>query len=1024
VGASVLRSFLAVSALAWLIVAAPAQAQSDQRPSRGSVPEWVIEAEADPVASDPGDAALRIPLLDTQVHATGEAVHLYRRFQTQALTPQTLPLLGNVALAWSPASQTVTVHHVTLLRDGTAIDLLADQDFEILRREENLDQSMLDGQVTAVLQPQGLRVGDIIDTAYTITSRDPVLGGHFESALSLNLPARLERARFRASWPADQPVRSRASGDWTTLRPRRQGDRQIIDVDVGPLEYVPVPEDAPGRVADVRTIELTSYRDWSDIAVALKPLYDRARSLQPGSPLLVEIERIRALSDDPAVRAAAALRLVQDQVRYVALVMGEGALTPASADETWTRRFGDCKAKTALLLALLDGLGIPAEPAAVSLLNGDGLSDRLPRVGAFDHVLVRVQLDQGVFWLDGTRTGDRALADIIVPPVDWALPLTGRQATLERLTTAPVERPQSELAVEIDASAGIYVPSDLTGTMTYTGDLATLVSTALGLVGPAQREQFLRGVWAEELPDADIAEVASSHDADANVVTITARGKIALDWTEAGLIPPAGSYQPVAFTQREDGPLRDAPFVVLHPIHTRRSSTVILPNDGDGFRVSGGVVDRAESGRHIRREVALAEGRVTVRTSIRSLVDEITAEEAERDRLAADARPYDPPRVFVPTEYRLTQADREVLDGITPETAGDWLDRAYALQGTGDWAGAFAAADRAVELAPEESAAWANRGVYRFHMGDIEGARADLDKAVDLDPSERIAMNGHALIAQVEGRHEDAVIELSRALRQKPGDQFALERRAQSYVRLGEFDRAIRDADALIAVNPDNLPWKTFRVLILERAGRTEEVDRDIQALRTEHPGDEMVPINHATILLGRDLAQEALDAIEEAPEEVFDEPSSLLLRGRIRMRMGLHDLAASDFDRVRELSPGDARSLNEMCWSAALAGMMLEQALKDCDAALAISPRSAAYLDSRARVLLQMGDVAGALADYEAALEVAPRQAASLYGRGLARIALGQTEAGEADKAAAIEIAPSVVESFESYSPPPAAAP
>ena len=83
------------------------------------------------------------------------------------------------------------------------------------------------------------------------------------------------------------------------------------------------------------------------------PLYARAATLEENSPLRAEIERIRAENPTPAGQAAAALRLVQQQIRYVALSMGEGGYVPASADDVWRARYGDCKGKTALLLALL-----------------------------------------------------------------------------------------------------------------------------------------------------------------------------------------------------------------------------------------------------------------------------------------------------------------------------------------------------------------------------------------------------------------------------------------------------------------------------------------------------------------------------------------------------------------------------------------------------------------------------------------------------------------------------------------------
>src|SRR3546814_6282045 len=83
-------------------------------------------------------------------------------------------------------------------------------------------------------------------------------------------------------------------------------------------------------------------------------------------------------------------------------------LTPATAEETWQRRYGDCKGKTALLLALLARLGIEAEAVLANNSGGDdGLDERLPNPGMFDHVLVRARIDGKTYWLDGT-----------LPPVD------------------------------------------------------------------------------------------------------------------------------------------------------------------------------------------------------------------------------------------------------------------------------------------------------------------------------------------------------------------------------------------------------------------------------------------------------------------------------------------------------------------------------------------------------------------------------------------------------------------------------
>jgi tetratricopeptide (TPR) repeat protein len=1011
------RFLLAVAAAA--LVSFPAWAQSSENPTlgRGPTPDWVVPGQAAELSAASPDTGLRIPLFEVQVSAEEDVVYRYQRLQSQALSPQALPLLGTVAVAWSPASDVATIHQVNLIRDGEVIDLLSTQSFEVLRREENLEQAMLDGLVTAVLQPQGLRVGDILDVAYTVATRDPVVGGHLEQALDLNPLARIERARLRASWPADRVVRTRASGDWTPLRIRRQGSRSILDLEFGPLDPILVPADAPARFGDVRAVEITAYRTWSDIAATLKPLYDRARRIEPGSPLHAEVERIRGLSDDPATRAAAALRLVQDQVRYVALLMGEGALTPATADETWARRFGDCKAKTALLLALLDALGISAEPAAVSLTGGDGLSERLPMIGAFNHVLVRADVGGSIAWLDGTRSGDRALADIRVPPFHWALPLTGPEAGLEPLIVPPLDRPDSELIVDVDASAGLYAPAVLSGTMILRGETATVLGGQLGLIAVEQKDQGLRALWAEQVADPTIDSVASAYDVEANVLTLTMQGRMALRWTDDGLIPPAATYGAITSQERPDGPYRDLPFAVIHPTFARQLSTVRLPRGGDGFRISGGEIDRSEFGHHIRRTVALEGDRVTIETSLRSLVGEITAASAERDRAAAEARPYNPPRVFRPEAYRPTEADRSAWTAETPTTVSGWLDRARALSQSGDPAAAAEAAGEAIALDANSSAAWANRGVYRFWSGDRTGAAEDLARAVDIDPSERIAMNGNALVAMSENRLDDAIIELSRALRQVPNDEFALNLRSELYLAQNQTDRALRDIDALIASQPSNLRLKMRRIGALNQAGRTAEADAEMEALVQASPDNPTVRVNLAAMKVMRgdhvgaiQLIDDLLDPLPANPEEL------LFLRAESRIALGDLDGAAADLATVRERHPADAAYLNNLCWAAAQAGALLEQALRDCDAALALAPDDPGMIDSRGRVLLQLGRTEDALAAYEAALAIEPDLAASLYGRGLARIALGAVADGEADKVAALAKDPQVADAFESH--------
>lgn len=140
-------------------------------------------------------------------------------------------------------------------------------------------------------------------------------------------------------------------------------------------------------------------------------------------------------------------------------MMDGGNYFPQAPAQTWLLRYGDCKAKTLLLLAMLRELGIQAEPVLASISGGDIVPSRLPAPSAFDHVLVRATIGGKLLWLDGTSGGTR-LADLgDGPGLRNVLPLRAAGATVETIAVQPSAWPLSDILVEIDQSAGLSMPS-------------------------------------------------------------------------------------------------------------------------------------------------------------------------------------------------------------------------------------------------------------------------------------------------------------------------------------------------------------------------------------------------------------------------------------------------------------------------------------------------------------------------------------------------------------------------------------
>src|SRR3546814_8918916 len=97
-----------------------------------------------------------------------------------------------------------------------------------------------------------------------------------------------------------------------------------------------MPEDAPLRFRRPPGLEFSTFASWADLSRTIAPLYATAGTIKDGGTLAAEIDRIAARTSDPRARADAALRVVQNEVRYPYRGMENGNYVP-QADRKRTR---------------------------------------------------------------------------------------------------------------------------------------------------------------------------------------------------------------------------------------------------------------------------------------------------------------------------------------------------------------------------------------------------------------------------------------------------------------------------------------------------------------------------------------------------------------------------------------------------------------------------------------------------------------------------------------------------------------
>ncbi len=133
--------------------------------------------------------------------------------------------------------------------------------------------------------------------------------------------------------------------------------------------------------------------------------------------------------------------MLDREVRYTGIEFGEAAIVPHNPAETLALKYGDCKDKATLLVAMLRAAGIPSY---VALLNAGSRLDvpsDLPGMGLFDHAIVYVPGSPGL-WIDATdqyaRLGQLPINDqgrhaLIARPESTSLTLTPESTSRENV---------------------------------------------------------------------------------------------------------------------------------------------------------------------------------------------------------------------------------------------------------------------------------------------------------------------------------------------------------------------------------------------------------------------------------------------------------------------------------------------------------------------------------------------------------------------------------------------------------------
>lgn len=170
-----------------------------------------------------------------------------------------------------------------------------------------------------------------------------------------------------------------------------------------------------------------------------------------------------------------------------------------------------------------------------------------------------------------------------------------------------------------------------------------------------------------------------------------------------------------------------------------------------------------------------------------------------------------------------------------------------------------------------------------------------------------------------KGEYETAAQAYSRAIDLNPGYTDAYTFRALTYLKLGNFDRAVMDLDKVIALDPTADSYRT-RADVYARNGYLDKAIKDYDKLLELDPGSASGYRNRATAYGEKNDYQKAIGDITKAIEVEPNNPMWRYDRAILKANYGDYSAAMIDAEYALKLSggepdlrPGEERETSEI---------------------------------------------------------------------------------------------------------------
>ncbi|MCU1349854.1 MAG: hypothetical protein JWO56_2884, partial [Acidobacteria bacterium] len=405
-------------------------------------------AAAEAVPADDSDAVVLLDearyTFDAQGRATSTRRILYRIAADSAVDNW-----STIEAPWAPWYQEKPVIEARVVAKDGSVHLLDTKAISEAPAAEESLEIFSDNRIVRAPLP-AVATGSVIEQLISYKDKNPMYDAGTADRFYFGRWVPVHQARLVLEAPSALSLRVANKTSIAEQKEEKDGQLRIV-YESGPMKAIEFAEwNLPFDTSAIPYVAFSTGKSWQEIATRYSEIVDRQIATSTvKTPAVASANRRDVI--------AAILAEIQKNVRYAGVEIGESSIVPRTPSEVLAHKYGDCKDKATLLVAMLRQAGIPAHVALLRAGADLDVGAELPGMGQFNHAIVIVD-GASPTWIDPTdefaRAGELPTMDqgrfaLVASPKTTALITT---PVLESTANRSIETRTFNLAEEGKAS--------------------------------------------------------------------------------------------------------------------------------------------------------------------------------------------------------------------------------------------------------------------------------------------------------------------------------------------------------------------------------------------------------------------------------------------------------------------------------------------------------------------------------------------------------------------------------------------